>query len=167
MHRAIETRYKGRRFRSRLEARWAVVFETLGIKWDYEPEGFELGAGLRYLPDFLVHFDPTSSVVKQWPGAGYWIEIKPTAPTDAEIQKLQLVVNQTGHHGVFLCGSPWDAKHLPIHRGETWPETTKPKPWQYGDPLLFCAPAVGKFATRLRFAVGEATSARFEYEGRA
>ena len=39
---AIETRYAGYRFRSRLEARWAVFFDTLGLKWQYEPEGYEL-----------------------------------------------------------------------------------------------------------------------------
>ena len=56
MHaRAIETRYKGYRFRSRLEARWAVFFDALGLKWEYEPEGFELPSG-RYLPDFKVEY---------------------------------------------------------------------------------------------------------------
>lgn len=40
---AIQTRYKGYNFRSRLEARWAVFFDALGIKWEYEPEGFEFG----------------------------------------------------------------------------------------------------------------------------
>lgn len=51
---AIETSYRGYRFRSRLEARWAVFFETLGVKWEYEPEGFELPDGDRYLPDFRL-----------------------------------------------------------------------------------------------------------------
>ena len=50
---AIETRYKGYRFRSRLEARWAVFFDALGLSWEYEPEGFETDAGW-YLPDFKV-----------------------------------------------------------------------------------------------------------------
>lgn len=40
--RAIETKYKGYRFRSRLEARWAVFFDALGVQWEYEPEGFDL-----------------------------------------------------------------------------------------------------------------------------
>jgi len=39
---AIETRYKGYRFRSRLEARWAVFFDALGVIWEYEKEGFEV-----------------------------------------------------------------------------------------------------------------------------
>lgn len=32
----IQTRYKGYHFRSRLEARWAVFFDALGIAWKYE-----------------------------------------------------------------------------------------------------------------------------------
>jgi hypothetical protein len=50
----IETRYKGYRFRSRLEARWAVFFDTLGIRWEFEPEGIKLPGGVQYLPDFLL-----------------------------------------------------------------------------------------------------------------
>ena len=60
---AIETYYKGYRFRSRLEARWAVFFDAAGIKYEYEPEGFEFyncetDTTDRYLPDFyLPQFD--------------------------------------------------------------------------------------------------------------
>jgi hypothetical protein len=56
---AIETAYKGYRFRSRLEARWAVFFDALGIVWEYEKEGFELPSG-RYLPDFWIPIRPSS-----------------------------------------------------------------------------------------------------------
>jgi len=51
---AIETKYKGYRFRSRLEARWAVFFDALGIDWEYEPEGYDLGEAGWYLPDFSI-----------------------------------------------------------------------------------------------------------------
>jgi len=51
---AIETRYAGCRFRSRLEARWAVFFDRLGITWEYEPEGLVLDTGECYLPDFRL-----------------------------------------------------------------------------------------------------------------
>jgi len=51
---AIETSYKGYRFRSRLEARWAVFFDSLGLEWEYEPEGFDLGEDGWYLPDFRL-----------------------------------------------------------------------------------------------------------------
>jgi len=36
---AIETRYRGYRFRCRLEARWAVFFDAAGVEWSYEDEG--------------------------------------------------------------------------------------------------------------------------------
>ena len=52
---AIQTEYKGYRFRSRLEARWAVFFDACHVNWEYEPEGFALPNGQFYLPDFLLH----------------------------------------------------------------------------------------------------------------
>ena len=51
---AIETQYKGYRFRSRLEARWAVFFDSMGINYEYEPEGFSLSNASNYLPDFFL-----------------------------------------------------------------------------------------------------------------
>lgn len=69
---AIETQYKGYRFRSRLEARWAVFFDALQLEWLYEPEGFQLTSG-RYLPDFFL------------PRKNLWIEVKATAPTQREL----------------------------------------------------------------------------------
>jgi hypothetical protein len=50
----IQTIYKGWRLRSRTEARWAVFFDALGIRWEYEPEGFQFADGTRYLPDFWL-----------------------------------------------------------------------------------------------------------------
>lgn len=51
---AITTFYKGYKFRSRLEARWAVFFDEINVPWEYELEGFELKDGTFYLPDFLL-----------------------------------------------------------------------------------------------------------------
>lgn len=51
---AIETVYQNYHFRSRLEARWAVFFDALGLQWEYEVEGFVLSTGEKYLPDFKV-----------------------------------------------------------------------------------------------------------------
>jgi hypothetical protein len=76
--RPIETHFKGYRFRSRLEARWAVFFEALGMQWAYEPEGFVLPDGTHYLPDFRI----TSPQ-----GVLYWYEIKPAGiTTDAKLE---------------------------------------------------------------------------------
>lgn len=51
---AIPTGYHGIRFRSRTEARWAVFFDQLGVKWEHEPSGYELGGRIAYLPDFWL-----------------------------------------------------------------------------------------------------------------
>lgn len=60
----IETSYDGYKFRSRLEARWAVFFNAAGVEWRYEPEGFELDDGTHYLPDFYL------------PKSGSFVEVK-------------------------------------------------------------------------------------------
>ena len=51
----IETLYMGHYFRSKAEARFAVFLDCLGVKWDYEPQGFDPGNGLKYLPDFKIY----------------------------------------------------------------------------------------------------------------
>lgn len=47
---AIPTAYKGVRFRSRLEARWAAMFDKLGWHWRYEPLDLD-----GWIPDFIVN----------------------------------------------------------------------------------------------------------------
>ena len=51
---AIETEYNGYKFRSRLEARWAVFFDAMKIPYEYEPEGYKFEDGTLYLPDFRI-----------------------------------------------------------------------------------------------------------------
>lgn len=50
---AVPTLYRGTYFRSRIEARWAVFMDVLGIPYHYEPEKFQLSGG-RYIPDFML-----------------------------------------------------------------------------------------------------------------
>jgi hypothetical protein len=88
---AIETQWKGYRFRSRLEARWAVFADAWGIGWEYEPEGYETPYG-PYLPDFHM--------------LGWWFEVKPVFPSKEEIGKLESVVFQTLMPGAFLGPVP-------------------------------------------------------------
>lgn len=45
----IPTTYKGVRMRSRLEARWAVMFDLLEWGWEYEPIDLRF-----YVPDYLI-----------------------------------------------------------------------------------------------------------------
>ena len=54
MIKSIDTQYNGYKFRSRLEARWAVFFDALDIVYEYEPEGYQLENGEYYLPDFWL-----------------------------------------------------------------------------------------------------------------
>lgn len=61
---AIRTKYKGILFRSRAEARWAVNFDGLGIKYYFEPEGFRFKDGTCYLPDFYLPESKTFFEVK-------------------------------------------------------------------------------------------------------
>lgn len=66
---AIPTEYNGIAFRSRLEAQWAVFFDTLGIKWVYEEDGYETDEGVRYRPDFYFpDFDTYAEVKGLRPG---------------------------------------------------------------------------------------------------
>lgn len=84
--RPIETKYQGYRFRSRLEARWAVLLDELSIKWEYEPEGFSLGSEpetIFYLPDFWI------------PELKCWLEIKGPAPSLQDKDKAGLLAMES------------------------------------------------------------------------
>lgn len=91
---AIETHYGNCRFRSRTEARWAVFFDALGVRWEYEKEGFELGVLGRYLPDFWL------------PDLDCWIEIKGEQPTDKEHQKCEALCMGTQKDVFLFIGVP-------------------------------------------------------------
>lgn len=84
----IETEYSGCRFRSRLEARFAVLFDALGIKWEYEKEGFDLGELGYYLPDFWL---PHSVEELAQDGWGLWCEIKPVRATAVEMRMAAIM----------------------------------------------------------------------------
>lgn len=90
----IETKYKGYRFRSRLEARWAVYFDTIGIEWEYEKEGFEFNNGEKYLPDFWL------------PQVNMWAEVKPGRFSDDELKKVKALVMETSFPCILLEGTP-------------------------------------------------------------
>jgi hypothetical protein len=94
----IETRAYGYRFRSRLEARWAVFFQTLGLQWEYEPEGFDLSPFGHYLPDFLVRGFPGYPEIM-------WVEVKPQKPEMSDVNKLRKLCCESGKYGVFAVGS--------------------------------------------------------------
>lgn len=102
----IETGYKGYLFRSRLEARWAVFFDTLGIEWEYEPEGYVLEDGTWYLPDFWLPYK------HNYPNSGYFVEIKGREPTEAELAAASQLAVGTGHHTWIFSGSPGKQRYF-------------------------------------------------------
>lgn len=94
MLKAIETAYKGYRFRSRLEARWAIYFDVCGIKWEYELEGFDLGSLGSYLPDFWL------------PQVQMWAEVKAQKFTAEEYAKCLALANCSKTCVLMLEGAP-------------------------------------------------------------
>lgn len=99
MIKAIETQYKGYKFRSRLEARWAVFFDAMGIEYQYEIEGFETPYGW-YLPDFYL------------PEFNAWVEVKGGRDlTTEENNKLRYVCFSTSTYGMIFKGDPYEVQH--------------------------------------------------------
>jgi hypothetical protein len=138
---AIETRYAGCRFRSRLEARWAVFFSHLGMAWEYEPEGFKLSMG-HYLPDFRVWNSGQVGV-----GTPQWVEVKGVHPTRHEIDLIEELfwVTRTGaaivygdiecrqvdhaDTGQYRPDDPWGVPACVAHYGRTPTGWGMTRPW--------------------------------------
>lgn len=93
---AINTRYNGYLFRSRLEARWAMFFDALGLEYEYEMEGYEM-EGIRYLPDFYI------------PSLNRWFEIKGQPMSIKEMQKCEQFCLRRDNENIkfsVLIGAP-------------------------------------------------------------
>lgn len=110
----IETLYAGVRFRSRLEARWAFVFNSLGYQWDYEPEAFKTEYG-NYLPDFRIRatsrdrwdcveikprIGSDETFGGYWPASGDWHPV---------LNKLASLAGCVFRHAVMFVDAPGDS----------------------------------------------------------
>lgn len=156
---AIETSYKGYRFRSRLEARWAVFFDALGIRWDYEPEGYEMIDGTRYLPDFYL---PAFT-------GGIYAEVKPIADTAAKATRFARMSKQLL---LVLDGVPAFKPYV-LHGDHSPAEYTKiavtfhcnylPGGHHAHEYRLFWTPSEADLMAGVQHAVTAARSARFEF----
>jgi len=104
--RAVDTIYNGHFFRSRLEARWAVFFNALGLAWEYEAETFDVG-GVWYLPDFKLRRRGDSVL---------WVEVKPEHVEDDP--KFSAFARATPDRALLVSGTPhqyvthWGADYL-------------------------------------------------------
>jgi len=158
---AIETVYKGYRFRSRLEARWAVFFDALGIEWEYEPEGYILKGGLCYLPDFWL------------PQVDLFAEVKPVELTEDELEKVNLLAIESGFGVLKLVGTPENKPYLAVHPTRSGVEDcayclTMYHNYPVEESRFYCMPGdYGKggdaYWPDTEFAAEKARSARFEY----
>jgi hypothetical protein len=89
----IQTRYSEHLFRSRLEARWAVFFNHLSIKWKYEWEGYSFD-NYTYLPDFyFTDFD-------------YYAEVKPDNKERVDFFRWRSFVTCSKKSLLMLYGLP-------------------------------------------------------------
>lgn len=136
----IETRYRGYRFRSRLEARWAVFFDALNIKWEYEAQGFSLN-GVPYLPDFWLPFLR----------GGMFAEVKAAELTTEEDHKARLLCLLSGHD-IWLCVGVPDLRNYVLYSPAFSDSKIKRR---YGHPPFD--------REQYLLAVQAARGARFEY----
>jgi hypothetical protein len=84
----IPTVFRGVKFRSRLEAKWAAFFEACRWRWRYEPIDLP-----GWIPDFALGWKPTL------------VEVKPFYHGDDFTDVLRECEN-AGHHGpVVLLGA--------------------------------------------------------------
>jgi hypothetical protein len=90
---AIDTSYKGYLFRSRLEARWAVFLDAVGVKWEYEKQGYDLGKAGFYLPDFWL------------PKNGCWLEVKPNRNRESYLKPFALS-EESSKSVIVVSGAP-------------------------------------------------------------
>jgi len=93
---AIPTRYNGTQFRSRLEARWAAMFDLLKIEWEYEPIDLD-----GYIPDFVLNFaEPMIVEVKPLLGDPWrWLE------TEEPVQAIAKAVHSGWQGEGILVGA--------------------------------------------------------------
>jgi len=96
---AIPTEYRGHRFRSRTEARWACFFDNCGWPWEYEALDLD-----GYIPDFILTF----------PHAPVLVEVKPV-----------LYQKDFEPHWAKIKASGWDKEALIVgarifDQGDQW-----------------------------------------------
>lgn len=115
----IETFYNGYRFRSRLEARWAVFMSTLFVPFQYEVEGFQMG-NRRYLPDFWLEDQKA------------WLEIKPRIDG-----RLQLSPQEAAKLIAFQDG----LENGPVPTPDFWIVAGDPYPCEYDTYLVMRLPS--------------------------
>jgi hypothetical protein len=162
---AIPTRWRGFYFRSRMEARWAVFFDQLGVQFWYEPNGLRFDR-VQYLPDYFL------------PDVDLYAEVKPVTLTPYEMAKAEGLCLHSRNSVLLLVGPPdfrgYDV--IFVNPGDPYPTVTNASldidadgRKAYGrERRLFCSfdPSLytkeDDFSERYREAVYASRAERFE-----
>ena len=106
------TKYNSILYKSRLEAKWAVFFDKLGINAIYEPVTSTYN-GYKYTPDFYliskVVFEPNMT------HSGILVEIKPTEPTEEYIDFVNNMIDFDKTDFILCVGEPNSKQPLGYH----------------------------------------------------
>lgn len=113
---AIPTEYGGYWFRSRLEARWAVFFNAIGIPFRYELQGYNLD-GIKYLPDFYL------------PDIGQYFEVKPFPVTEREYAVMCALCTESKRSVIVAEGDPYLCPTRDYHHHD-WTRKGVESPYQ-------------------------------------
>jgi hypothetical protein len=119
--RSIRTVYNGVEFRSKLEADWACLFDSLGVQWEYEKAGHYFG-NVFYLPDFWL------------PRSRQFVEVKGVFEPD-DCRKIQALVRHVEQRALTSDECPDIPIVAAIPDGVFWGWVRSPRPvddwWQF------------------------------------
>lgn len=91
--------YKGRKYRSLLEIKWAIFFDYLGWQYEYEPFGLK-----GWIPDFALYGANDQIIL---------VEIKPITAIDKVVCE-EMSTADDGEHELLLLGLS------PVNESKSW-----------------------------------------------
>lgn len=130
----IPTTYHGQRFRSRLEAKWGVILDTLPnvLHWQYEPKTYHIQqTGWDYTPDFLV------TIFFNGNKHHLYLEVKPGESTE-DYHNFLLIVSHHTRWPIVLFECPLWApvgKTMIFTACQFLPKTKHAQPFNFSDAM--------------------------------
>jgi hypothetical protein len=140
-----------------------VFFDAFPLRWDYEHEGYDLGAYGYYLPDFYL---PDLE-------GGTYVEVKPSDDClDGYEPKFLALTEQTGKHLLLAVGVPDQRSYLFFNPTKQFGSRVHevcfqkkylPPRLHDGKPRLFVYPGDVEYDADCHDEIKAARSARFEH----
>ena len=84
-----------------------MFLDACGADWEYEPEGYDLGGGIQYLPDFLIH-NVTIGHAYHKEGIDLYMEVKGRM-NDEDAEKINLF-----YEAGYPEGSDWGVSQTAV-----------------------------------------------------